>query len=280
MRENSLQSFKGFNTGCYVWGKQGSGKSGTLAYVTAWAHENNWVVINIPRASKYTSNRVKIERHINGLHLQDQLAKELLEDLRVSNQDQFEKIKVDHSIYGKMDKTGVHDSEYATCHTNNKGIQKFREHDSRKRVWNDAWKEHLTELERKQIAKDTPKMLERISHFLKEPKTLLEIADYGIENPEFATCAIAEIVNQLYSTDEANVLISIDGYTDWFRPSEYTSFRYADSGYSVPPCDIAIPRLFMKFDGHKIRNGFKICAATQEPHSKQKITPETFESPK
>eukprot|EP00344_Euplotes_crassus_P006583 CAMPEP_0197000198 /NCGR_PEP_ID=MMETSP1380-20130617/5195_1 /TAXON_ID=5936 /ORGANISM="Euplotes crassus, Strain CT5" /LENGTH=725 /DNA_ID=CAMNT_0042417395 /DNA_START=3 /DNA_END=2180 /DNA_ORIENTATION=+ len=280
MREYSLQGFKGFNTGCFVWGRSGSGKSGTLAYATAWAHENNWVVISIPRARKFTDNRVKIERHINGLYVQEQLAKELLEDLRISNLAHFEKMPVDLNIYGKMDKTGVHDNELATCHTDENGIKYFREYDPKRRVWNDAWKEHLTEFELKQITKDTPKMLERISHFVKEPKTLLEIADYGIEHPEQATCAIAEIVHQLYNTDEANVMVMIDGYTEWFRPSEYTSFRYANSGYFIPPHDIAIPRLFMKFDGHKIRNGVKICAATQESYFNHKVTPEMIESPK
>lgn len=280
MREYALQGFKGFNTGCFLWGQAGSGKSGTLAYVTAWAHENNWVVVSIPRARKFTSNRVKIERHINGLYLQNQLAKEFLEDLKFSNQTQFENIKVDLSIYGKIDKTGVHDDELATCATDENGIQYFREYDPRRRVWNDAWKDHLTEMELKQITKDTPKMLERVSHFLKEPKTLMEIAEYGIENPEQATCAIGEIVNQLYNTDEANVLVSIDGYTDWFRPSEYTSFRYANSGYFVPPHDIAIPRLFMRFDGHKIRNGFKICSSTHESYFNHKITPDMINSPK
>lgn len=101
-------------------------------------------------------------------------------------------------------------------------------------------------------------MQERLSDHLPEPKTLQEIAEYGIKHPEQATCALAEIMHQLYNQDDANVMVAIDGYSDWFRPSEYTSFRYANSGYNIPPYDLALVRLFMKFDGHMIRNGFKI----------------------
>jgi small subunit ribosomal protein S29 len=217
--------------------------------VISWAHENNYAVIAIPRARKFTHGGIHLERHVNGLYLQPQLAKELLEDLRTSNQQKFEELKVNLKIYGKMDMTGVSDDEPEPCP---------RIYDKRRHTWSDAWKDHLTEMELKQIAKDTPRMNSRISDHLKAPETLIEIANYGIENSDYATCAIAEIVNQLYNQDETNVLIAIDGYSDWFRPSEYTSFRYANYGYNIPPHDIAIPRLFMKFDGHKIRNGFKI----------------------
>ena len=86
-------------------------------------------------------------------------------------------------------------------------------------------------------------------------------------------------MNQLYNQDAANVLVAIDGYSDWFRPSEYTSFRYANNGYNIPPHDIAIPRLFMKFDGHKIRNGFKICSSTQESYFGHLFTPDMIDSP-
>jgi len=178
MREYSLQSFKGFNTGCLLWGKSGSGKSGTLSYVIAWAHENEWAVISIPRARKYTHGGIRIERHINGLYLQNQYAKELLEDLKKSNEQKFEEIKVNLDIYGKFDMTGISDDEPEPCP---------RMWDHKRKIWSDTWKDHLTEFELKQIAKDTPRMKERISNHLKAPETLSEIADYGINHPEQAT---------------------------------------------------------------------------------------------
>lgn len=254
-----------------LWGRSGSGKSGTLSYTIAWAHENNWSVVSIPRARSFTLNMFKIERHINGLYIQKQLAKELLEDILIANEQKFEEIKVDLSIYGKYDQTGIHDDEPEPCP---------RVYDPRRRTWSDAWKDHLNEMELKEIAQETPKMKERISDFLKEPKTLSEIAMYGIKNYDQATCAIAEILNQLYNQDQTNVLVAIDGYTDWFRHSEYSSFRYANSGYRIPPHDIAIPRLFMKFDGHKIRNGFKIVTSTQESYFNHLMTPDMIHMPK
>jgi small subunit ribosomal protein S29 len=253
-----------------LWGKSGSGKSGTMSYVISWAHENDWAVVNIPRARKYTTVAILIERHINGLYLQHQLAKELLEDLFKSNEQKFEELKVNLDIYGKYDMTGISDEEAEPCP---------RIWDQQRRVWSDAWRDHLTEFEIQQIENDTPRMEGRISDFLKEPKTLSEIAQYGIENPDQSTCAIAEIMNQLYNQDEANLLVAIDGYSDWFRPSEYTSFRYANSGYNIPPYDLAIPRLFMKFDGHMIRNGFKLCTSTQESYAGHLFTPDFIDSP-
>jgi len=101
MREYALQSFKGFNSGMFMWGRSGAGKSGALGYIVAWAHENNWAVINIPRARKFTHTPCTLERHINGLYIQKQFAKELLEDLKISNQQKLEEMKVNMELYGK-----------------------------------------------------------------------------------------------------------------------------------------------------------------------------------
>jgi len=55
----------------------------------------------------------------------------------------------------------------------------------------------------------------------------------------------------------------MDGFNQMMEPSRYISFKYSDikglDGF-VPPYDIALCRLFMKFDGHFIRNGVKISA--------------------
>jgi len=117
----------------------------------------------------------------------------------------------------------------------------------------------------------------RISSVLKEPQTLLDIANAGIKNERLATSAIAEIVHQLYNQDHKHVLISIDQYSDWFRPSNFMSFRYAnDNRYKIPPYHIALVRLFLKFDGHKIRNGFKLCASSQEDMFNSRFDPKSI----
>lgn len=38
----------------------------------------------------------------------------------------------------------------------------------------------------------------RLSDKLRDPKTIIEICDYGISHPELATNCIAEILEQLY----------------------------------------------------------------------------------
>jgi Mitochondrial ribosomal death-associated protein 3 len=51
-----MEGFKGFNSGCFLTGKGGSGKSGILTYVNAWAHENKWVVISVPKGRYWSSH--------------------------------------------------------------------------------------------------------------------------------------------------------------------------------------------------------------------------------
>lgn len=107
----------------------------------------------------------------------------------------------------------------------------------------------------------------RLSDTLKDPKTILEIVNAGIERPDLATNAIAEILEQLYKQDRVKVLITIDDYNTWLKPSCFLSFRYEnqrDFNGRIPPYHLALCRLFIKFDGHFIRNGVKLCATTHK----------------
>jgi small subunit ribosomal protein S29 len=57
----------------------------------------------------------------------------------------------------------------------------------------------------------------------------------------------------------------MDGFNTFFQPSNCPSFRYANNKHYkgfVPPYDIALCRLLMKFDGHFIRNGVKVTATS------------------
>jgi len=38
----------------------------------------------------------------------------------------------------------------------------------------------------------------RMTDVLSTPKTLFDIIDAGIQNPEYATCAMAEVLQQVY----------------------------------------------------------------------------------
>lgn len=99
---------------------------------------------------------------------------------------------------------------------------------------------------------------------LKDPQTLLQIVDFGIENPLFSNNAIYELLEQLYNLESHNVLVCVDQYNYLFRPSCYPSFRYANDKFlrgRTPPYHMSLCRAFLHFDGHKIKNGFKLCAS-------------------
>lgn len=167
-------------------------------------------------------------------------------------------MNVNLNIYGKYDMTGVHDRE---------GEPFPRVWDNKRKVWSDSWKTNLSPAELMHYDQMVPIYSQKISDkdHLPAPNTLIDIANFGVQNPWFATNAIAEILNQLYNQDEKHVLISIDQYSDWFRPSDLLSFRYGnDNKYKIPPHHLALVWMFIKFDGHKIWNGFKLCASTNE----------------
>jgi hypothetical protein len=46
-----------------VHGDRGTGKSGVLSFITIWAHKNNWIVVNVPNASKFTNEKTIFNRH-------------------------------------------------------------------------------------------------------------------------------------------------------------------------------------------------------------------------
>lgn len=137
--------------------------------------------------------------------------------------------------------------------------------DELRQTWSDDWKEKLFDAEIGYYNSIYERMKYRVKDKLPEPKTLEEIVNYGIENPEAATNCFAEILEQLYSTDKYHTLITADGYNQWLQPSRWPSFRYANDKYlkgHVPPHDIALVRLLMRFDGNFMRNGVKIFATS------------------
>jgi hypothetical protein len=79
-------AFKGFNTGGLLWGERGSGKSQILSYLTAWAHENNWINLTVASCPEFVEGEHRIERMQNGLYLQPELAERMLSDLAIQNE--------------------------------------------------------------------------------------------------------------------------------------------------------------------------------------------------
>ena len=272
-RRVSLPNFKGANSGLLLWGNRGVGKSQILTYVTAWAHENKWAVLAIPKADAYTDGKHEIFRFKNGLYLQPILAKKLLMQLRHSNEYLFKNSDVDLSVYGKIDISGVRDGDPEPCP---------KVWDEERQCWTDAWKEHLYDFEIKNLQQKYEEMTNRCGLQLPEPKKLMDIVDLGIAMPDLATSCFGELLEQLYASDKFHTLIAVDGYNDWLKPSNYLSFRYDSDkrmkGY-IPPHDIAIVRMLMKFDGHRIRNGFKIFATSHYRQYKHLCEPADISIP-
>jgi small subunit ribosomal protein S29 len=126
--------FKGFNTGGLLWGNKGCGKSQVLAYLTAWAHENEWVNITVPSCSEFVDATHDTERMENGMYVQHSLATRMLSDMAIQNEQIFRECDVNMSRYGQFDISGVSDAD---------GDPQPRTWDPLRQCWSDDWKNFL-----------------------------------------------------------------------------------------------------------------------------------------
>ena len=158
--------FKGFNTGGLLWGERGCGKSQILSYLTAWAHESEWVNITVPSCPEFVDASHDIERMENGLYLQHTLAQRMLVDLRTQNEQIFRELDVDMSRFGKMDITGHKDEDGDPCP---------RVWDPIRQCWSDDWKMFLYEAELKDQEPRYKHLRKRLSEKCDDPKKLMDI---------------------------------------------------------------------------------------------------------
>lgn len=122
----------------------------------------------------------------NGLFVIQQHVIEWLDEFKTINEHIIKNIKVDLSKYGKMDLTG-HNVEHFEPVPN-------IYYQDRQTYFNDVNKKFEQRVE---MEFDTrPKW--RLTDILKEPKNLLQILEIGIKNPVYSTCAMAELLNQIY----------------------------------------------------------------------------------
>ena len=253
---------------------EGNGKSMILAYLHAWAKENGWFVVPVPDVKKYTREGFPIERHLSGVYFQPELATHLLRDIKIVNYELLQQIEVDLSIYGKCNIAGVRDDEPEP----NPVVW-----DDRSQTYTDAWKEWNAIPEEEIVAEDHPDHHTRLRDVLPKPKTLLDIVNKGIENNRVATCAFAEMLNLLAKSEKFKTMFLIDDYNELFKPTVYDSYKYAnfkDYGGKIPPHDIALPRIFLKFDGHFYKQGVKVCAISLKEYANNQFTPELIRFPK
>lgn len=268
-----LKDFVSFNSNILFYGKRGMGKSTNLYAITMWAYKSKWIVAKLPSAHLATNNKVEtlVYHEDSRLHLQIQFAEKILEDLYSCNSEIFAEMDVDMNIYGKFNLSGVHDEEpnpVPNFYIEDRQTY-FYEYDKIKKKHDE---EDMEGQEDEHFIKETEDDIEfrnelrrRLSNELPAPKKIKDIFLFAFQNPLLATNAIAEILEQIYNTEKHNVLIAIDDYNWLYRASNYKSGRYTDIkelNNSVPPYHFALLRLFIRFDGHRIKNGYKIAGTS------------------
>jgi hypothetical protein len=269
-----LPQFRGFNNGVLLNGESGNGKSQILAYLHAWAKENNWIIFSIPRASLYTQDNYAIERHRTGLYCQIELGLQFLIDFKIINYNLIKDIPVNLDEYGKCDFAGARDDEPEPVPVL---------WDERREVYTDSWEEHNIIPEEQIMVHDHPDHVKRVSSVLQKPKTILDIVNFGIENPRLSISALAEVIHQFYKTENHKTMVIVDEYNEWYRPTIYDSYKYANyKNYNtkIPPMDLAIVRLFMKFDGHLMKQGIKVFSTSMRKYREAVFKPEDIKFPK
>lgn len=270
----SYTDFKGFNTGALLWGERGRGKSMILAYLGAWARDNNWASILVPSGDRLVHEFEPLNQHSCGLYMQPTFAHEILTGIQLANKDLLASLPVDMDLYGKFNLAGWHDNDPPPV---------TREYDPVRKTWSDHWKTFFSKLQLATLEEAKAEHNLRLAHQLHEPKTLLDIANFGASNSNYATVCIAEILEQLYNTDRCNTLIAFDDFNEWMNASGYKSYQHhfrKERKGGIPPHDFALVRMFMRFDGHLMRNGVKNTATTEKRYFNQVCRPEDINFPK
>lgn len=272
MREE-VPAWKGFNTGVLLTG-EGNGKSMILTYLHSWAKESGWFVVPIGDVNKYLKDGYPIERHISGIYFQPELAVSLLTDIKIVNYDLLRSTRVDLNEFGKFNIAGTYDDD---------AEPNMVLWDHRSQTYTNSWQEFNATAEEEIVAHDHPDHTTRLSHFLPKPKTLLDIVNYGIGNERMATCAFAELMHALSRSEKHKTMFLVDNYNELFKPSGYGSYKYAnfkDYDGKIPPHDIALCRMFMKFDGHMFKQGVKVCAISLKAYQMHNFKPDLIKFPR
>ena len=191
-----------------------------------------------------------------------------LKELLATSSHLLEKITVDKSIYGKYNVAGVHQNEPEP-------VPNFFIPEKGVHFYDSDW--FLTKDEHEYIESLNEIFSVSCASLLPNPKSMKDIIQAGINDWKLAICALAEVMHQLYNQTQIDVLVMMDDYNWCFRKSDFKSFRYSSIkklNSSIPPEHMSLIRLFMKFDGHKIRRGFKVYGNSNRTIPKHYFSPE------
>ena len=239
-----------------------------------WAHYKKWIVLNVPSAFDWTQKEWKYIRHpLTGIYIQNELAQHWLKFFKNANEELLKQIPVDLKTYGLYNLSGQHDSECPA-------VPNIYYED--RKVHFEDHKQFLTEEEILLDAETNKDFRVRLKEKLIEPGTVLDILNYGLENEFFATNALYEVLEQIRLQEKFCVLKVIDSYNFMFKRTIFPSFRYASDtklSSTVPPYHLAVPRAFLNFDGHKLKNGFVLCASSVRNFHKHIFNPQSIDFP-
>lgn len=194
--------------------------------------------------------------------------KAFLTELLDTSRHLLEKIPVDHSIYGKFNSAGVHCNEPEP-------VPNFYIAEREIHFYDSDW--FINEQEQILIDKIIRSLDVSCGSELPNPRSLVDIVQIGINDWRLTMCALAEVLEQLYNQTQVDVLVLVDDYNWCFRPSGFKSFRYSSIrrlNGSIPPEHMSLIRLFMRFDGHRIRRGVKVFGNSNRTIRKHYFSPE------
>lgn len=249
-------------------GHRGTGKSQILNLLAMWARERGWLVVLEPNPSRYSREIAEIKRSNNGVYIQNEFAQQFLEVTSLSNRSMLESIPVDFTSYGSRAIDGEPMSE----------TRRLYEPLIEKTVDREADDQGLSGVERlRRIAeyKKQVRIPTMVEH-LRDPATVWDIVDFGLENEAYATQAVAEMFVQLQRQTVHPVLVLVDEWNECFPCSEYVSVRYDNTRFhgQIPAYHLTMPRAFHRWDGHLYRRGIKICATSWMKSRRRDYRPE------
>ena len=275
LRNYMLPNFISLNSNVLFWGRGGAGKSGLLYAVTMWAIKSGHLVFKMPSVKALTINRNMnlIFHEKSRLFFCFEVELAILHDIVNTNIDILKSIPVDLDLFGYYNIIGIHDKEANP-------VPNFYIED-RQTYFYEADK-FRTEEEVIALTRDQEDLNGRVKDVCPKPKTLYDIAMVGIKESKYALNCIAELLEQAYNQNSHLLLVTVDDYNWFFRPTNNPCYAYWNikslEGF-VPPYHIGLARLFMKFDGHLMKNGFKVAGTSNYTIEKHYFEPKKINFP-
>ena len=200
--------------------------------------------------------------------MHNQYALKLVNELIDTQGHLLNEIPVDHSLYGYFNTAGVHENELDPVPNFYIPERDIHFHIS---------DEFLNDEERELMETLDEKFKVKISDSVKAPETCLDILKGVGEDKWLAISALAEVMEQLFNQTSHDVLLVADDYNWMFKGSAEKTYRYVSvPGLrgGVPGYHMALMRIFMRFDGHMMRRGFKVVGNSNRTIERHYFSPE------